>query len=362
MKNSLLALLLLLGVNIGYAQTYSGAESVEYDPVNKQWLASNGSSIIADDGHGNLSYFGNGATSFGVEVMGNTLFGIGNGGIKGYDLTTTQEVMSLSIAGASFLNGLTNDGGGNLYASDFGASKIYKIDVSDLSAPSYEVIVDDLGSTPNGLVYDAMNNRLVIAGWGSNAPIKAVDLTDNTVTTLVTTNLGNIDGIDEDNDGNFYLSSWSPNQISKYDNAFANPIEVISVPFAISNVADICYAKQNDTLALPQGNKVQFLDLSPDTVVMTNTSLIEEASIPMGVYPNPISHESFIQFELAKQEYIDLSIFNQQGQKIETLLNGVQQKGVHKVLLINHQLPVGVYFCHLSTKNASAIRKIVVIE
>ena len=38
-------------------QTYENAESAEYDPVNNQWLVSNGTNIIADDGEGNLSFF-----------------------------------------------------------------------------------------------------------------------------------------------------------------------------------------------------------------------------------------------------------------------------------------------------------------
>lgn len=52
------------------AQSYQNAESVEYDPVNNQWLipsdylASNSSKIIADDGADNLSLFENGAIGF----------------------------------------------------------------------------------------------------------------------------------------------------------------------------------------------------------------------------------------------------------------------------------------------------------
>ena len=67
-------------------------------------------------------------------------------------------------------------------------------------------IVSNTVSTPNGIVYDGENNRLIFVNWGSNAAIKAVDLSDNSVSTLTTTTLGNCDGIDNDSYGNYYVS------------------------------------------------------------------------------------------------------------------------------------------------------------
>ena len=50
----------LFNVSLLMSQNYQSAESVEYDSVNSQWLVANGSRIIADDGAGNLSFFGTG--------------------------------------------------------------------------------------------------------------------------------------------------------------------------------------------------------------------------------------------------------------------------------------------------------------
>jgi hypothetical protein len=38
------------------------------------------------------------------------------------------------------------------------------------------IIASGLVKTPNGIVYDAANNRCVYVTWGSNAPINAIDL------------------------------------------------------------------------------------------------------------------------------------------------------------------------------------------
>lgn len=248
-----------------YGQSLQNIESVEYDAVNNRFFVSNSNSIIQRSSNGTLSYFGNGAASYGMEVMGNTLFVIQGSGVYGYDLTSEQEVMSIIIPGASFLNGMTNNGVDKIYVTDFSSSKIHEINVSDLSNPTTQVIVANTNSTPNGIVYDAANNRLIFVNWGSNAPIKAVDLSDNSVSTLTTTPYGNIDGIDEDNDGNYYISYWSSgSHISKYDADFANAPETITVS-GISNPADICYAKEIDTLAIPHsGNQLTFLSFPSD--------------------------------------------------------------------------------------------------
>ena len=77
------------------AQSLSGVESVEYDPDNNRYLASSdGNAIVAIAPNGGLSHFGVGTTAdYGMEVMNGTLFAIAGTSIKGYDLTTENEVI-----------------------------------------------------------------------------------------------------------------------------------------------------------------------------------------------------------------------------------------------------------------------------
>jgi hypothetical protein len=189
----------LLFLPFGQSQNYQNAESIEYDEAHNRFLISNGNNILARAADGTLSYFGSGSAGFGMEVMGDHLFALTQTALKVFDLESAIQLSATNISGSQFLNGLTNDGNGLLYATDFSAKKIYKIDVSDVMNPTYEIIVQSTGSTPNGIVYDGDNNRLIFTSWGSNAKIKAVDLSDFSVSDLLTTSLGNIDGIDEDN-------------------------------------------------------------------------------------------------------------------------------------------------------------------
>lgn len=339
------------------SQTLNSIEAVEYDASQNRFFISNGSNIIARASNGDLSFFGSEGATNGMEVLGNHLFVIDGTTIRGFELDSENEVMTLNITGASFLNGLTNDGVSTLYATDFSGKKIYKIDVSDLSNPSAEIIVSNTISTPNGIIFDGANNRLIFVNWGNNAPIKSVDLTDNSVSTILTTSVGNIDGIDEDNDGNYYIAYWSPDKIAKYDNAFANPPEVISTPF-LNSPADICYAKEIDTLGIPHsGNILTLVGFAPDTISSIYDIFSNEFELE--VFPNPVTESSVVRFSLDKKTPLQLTILNQEGKLVKTLLEGEQMKGEHTISFAGMVIPSGFYWLSLEGIN---IKKTIPIQ
>ena len=337
---------------LAFGQSYQSAESAEYDEANNRFLISNGSNMLARSADNVLTFFGNGNTNYGLEVMGNTVFGISGDAIVGYDLDSEQEVMSITIPGASFLNGLTNDGQNTLYASDFGSKKIYKIDVSDFANPTQETFLDNLSDTPNGLLFDEF--RLLYVTWGAGK-IMEFNLNTNATTMLLNTGYTNIDGIDDDADGNFYISSWTPARITKYDSNFENP-ETITVP-GINAPADIGYGQAVNILAVPQGNKVDYVDLSP----IPNSQLdVIDNPFELVVYPNPVATTSYIQFELAKKEMVSLYIVDVDGKIVHKLLQEVQGRGTHKVLLSGVDLPTGFYNCILEVGDVIAVEQVVI--
>src|SRR5690606_33069188 len=139
---------------------------------------------------GTISFFGSGLqASYGMEVMNNTLFAIDGNTVYGYDLTSESEVMQISIAGAAFLNGMASDGNNRLWVTDFSAKRIHEIDVSDYENPQAALVVANTLTTPNGIVYDEVEDRLIFVNWGQNAPVKQVSLPGYEVSTIVTTAL-----------------------------------------------------------------------------------------------------------------------------------------------------------------------------
>ncbi len=340
---------------ISYGQFYSDAESVEWDPINEQWLVSNSNNIIADDGSGNKTVFSTDGTSYGLEVMGAIVYGLSDSGLKAIDLNTKETLFELNIAGAGFLNGLTNDGESTLYATDFSNREIYKIDVSNINQPSYEKYISDTGEKPNGILYDGENNRLLYVTWQSNAQIIAIDLTSKDITTVANTNLNNIDGIDEDAEGNYYVSSWSPDIITKFNHDFTES-EIITTP-ALNNPADIGFNKDDMILGIPMGSTVIFVSLS-----QVGIAEIDNGRIAFGVSSNPVQNYSQLSVDLIQSEKIQVIICDMSGRTIETVVDSELSAGSHLFDIDISKLQSGMYIAVLFDENGNRVSQKLVKE
>lgn len=236
MKKALL--ILFLGISaISSAQVLNGPESIEWDEANSRWLIGNkgNGTILARSEAGTLSNFVTGIPSgpYGIEILGNVLYACEGGFIRGYDLASGSNVFTLNLNG-TFLNGLTSDGVGNLYATDFSAKKIFKVDVN---AVTFSTLASGLAKTPNGIIFDGENDRCLYVTWGTNAPINAINLTTNAISTVLATTLSNCDGITRDSCGNYYVSSWGNNKLNKFDKSLTGTFTALSG--TLSSPADI---------------------------------------------------------------------------------------------------------------------------
>lgn len=354
MKSRLLLLILLFSSACVYAQTYSGPESVEFDYANRRWLIGNTGShqILSRDSLGVLSVLVNSTTSgpYGIEIVGDTVFCCSGGSIKGYLLSNGAPVFNLNVGGG-FLNGLTHDDAGNLYATDFSAKSIIRINIA---AQTYSTLASSLPNTPNGIVYDAYNNRCVFVNWGGNAPIRAIDLATNAVTTLVTTTLGSCDGITRDGIGRYYVSNWSGQSIARFDSGFvAPPATVVS---SLSNPADIFYNVVDDTLGVPNAgsNTVTFHGF-PSAVGIPDGLKLPE--IALG--PVPAVSNGFVQLRtdepVVRLEWLDLY-----GRLL--FCPELPVTGSFTIRLDGRSLTAGDYLLRVVTTRGEVTKRVVLID
>ncbi|PLX10922.1 MAG: hypothetical protein C0597_15920 [Marinilabiliales bacterium] len=68
------------------------------------------------------------------------------------------------------------------------------------------------------------------------------------------------------------------------------------------------------------------------------------------VYPNPVQEKARIEFNLETACYVDLSIYDVTGQKVETIEKGKREKGNYSIEFINDNLN-GFYFINLRIDN-----------
>lgn len=238
---------LLLPV-LSLSQSPTNIEAAEWNPETGEWLVSNGSNLLSTSDGVTWSYFGDAQGSHGMEVIGGQLFTASGSTIRAYDATTAAFLGSTSIAGASFLNGMGSRAG-EIFVSDFSGQRIHRVDVTDPANMVVSTLVPNTPCTPNGVTWDAGNERLLFVCWGGAADIHAVDVNSGEVSTVVdNTGLGNLDGIDGDGSGTFYVSSWSPARITRYSDNFALAETVVNS--GLSSPADISFAPSEGVLGV----------------------------------------------------------------------------------------------------------------
>lgn len=345
MRTFLLFAGLLCGI-LGQSQSFSNIEAVEYDPVNQQWLVSNGGNIIAQNGLGELSTFASAAAYYGMEIMGDTLYaintGFGGNTVKAYDLNTGDELAVISLAGTNFPNGMASNGSDKLWVTDFGEGDILEIDVTDVTNATVTTVAS-VPTTPNGIVYDEANSRCVYVTWGSNG-IFEMTLPAYEINELASPSLSNIDGIDMDAAGNFYVASWNPDRITRFNNDFSTE-EIIDTP-SIPNPADICYSQELDSLAIPcTGNQnLVIIGFEPVTSVEEVTS---QPLAEMKLYPNPARRHRQLEVNSRFQGMMELVLVDIDGREVWIESDVLVNRGVNRYDLSLPRLAAGQYVLKL---------------
>ena len=337
MTNKLLltAITIFAFANLSFSQVYSGPESVEWDSLNSRYLISNTTTktILSRSSSGVLSTFKVlAAAPYGLEILGTKLYVCNGTKITVLDLATGNQLNQVNCAGSGFLNGITHDNNGNVFATDFSTKKIYRINTLNNTS---NVFVANTTDTPNGICFDVANNRLVYGTWNANAKIKAVSLADSSQTTLATTTFGSIDGITIDPFGNFYIAAWGTDVLVRFNNDCTQNTTVMT---GLNNPADICYNTQSDSIAIPNSGN--------NTVVFFYnflSSLDKVSNHDIVIYPNPTN--DFLNIEFIKLGINRIEIIDIFG---NVILNSNLESG-NRINISN--LAKGIYFIKLGDKN-----------
>lgn len=360
MKKIILSLALSVFTVAGvYAQAYNSPESIEFDYAHNRWLIANnsGNNILArNSATGAVTVFAPcSGGPHGIEIVNDTLYVNAGANIKMFNLNTGAAIATITM-GATFLNGLTHDNN-YLYSTDFSAKKIYRVNIA---TRAWSVFVTATGGTssPNGIIYDAPNNRCVFVGWGSSAPIKAMDVTTGAVTTIITSTLGNCDGITQDAAGNYYISSWTGNKITRFTSTFTSPTTVV---MGLSNPAEIFYNVLTDTLGNTNSgsanNTTYHYFGSAATIKETETEKFK-----FSLNPNPVVKSAQIDYELTKDEHVSIQLYDVTGKLVKSVLEENQSKGPQTAFFSRSGLPAGTYLVTIKTGSATATRKIIIAE
>jgi len=93
----------------------------------------------------------------------------------------------------------------------------------------------------------------------------------------------------------------------------------------------------------------------------------DDATIPVEFaleqnYPNPFNPTTTIEYNLAKQADVKLTVYNTVGQKVATLVNQSQTQGRYSVALDASQFASGIYFYRLEAGSFVQTRKMILMK
>jgi len=107
-------------------------------------------------------------------------------------------------------------------------------------------------------------------------------------------------------------------------------------------------------------------------IVIAGTEIIEEETAPEVFflsqnYPNPFNHTTVIEFGLAKDSYVNISIYNLAGQRVTTLMNRPNEAGYYKINWSGMndkgmKVSPGIYFISFITGDYKSVKKLLLIR
>lgn len=96
-------------------------------------------------------------------------------------------------------------------------------------------------------------------------------------------------------------------------------------------------------------------DIEPSTEIAGTFELFQN-------FPNPFNPETFIQYYLPVANFIDLSVYNMLGQKVQTIVEKRQEAGNHSIVFNADGLASGPYFYKLVSGSEVTIRRMTLVR
>ena len=79
-------------------------------------------------------------------------------------------------------------------------------------------------------------------------------------------------------------------------------------------------------------------------------------------YPNPFNPTTVITYQIPMAGVISLKVYNQLGQEVATLFEGLKQPGSYDAVFDGSSLASGVYMYQLSAPNYTESKKLVLLK
>jgi sugar lactone lactonase YvrE len=180
-----------------------------------------------------------------MYVVGDTLWVADADAVRGFNKRTGAKLANIDFSALDrgFLNDVAADATGTVYVTDTGRNKVYK--VQGEGGPTLVVNDSTLGA-PNGITWDAANNRFIIVPYGGFKGIRGWAPGSSTMTVLGVSTGAKYDGVEVLSGGRVLVSSQADSSLHLFSgNAGHAIIKTLGPP------ADIAVDTKRNRVAVP---------------------------------------------------------------------------------------------------------------
>ena len=123
-----------------------------------------------------------------------------------------------------------------------------------------------------------------------------------------------------------------------------------------------CFANITATATDTSGNTSEFSAPVVTSIETTTSEQLPKKYALHQNYPNPFNASTIIDFELPRDSFVNIKIFNIKGEDITTLIKEKRNAGLHHVKFNTTDLSSGVYFIKFITNEFIETKKCTIIK
>ena len=144
-------------------------------------------------------------------------------------------------------------------------------------------------------------------------------------------------------------------------------VATISAPNPEWSGAETIWFKAGDPGGLCDSNEAAFTVTSSDIEEEGDGDLLPHSHLLKQNYPNPFNPQTKIAYDLTKDGWVRLEVFDILGRNVSNLVDGHQERGRHVVTWDGTDeegkpLPSGIYFCKVTFDNSQKANKMVLLK
>lgn len=184
----------------------------------------------------------------GLVIIGKNLFVTDIDQVKEFDKQSGKLIATVDFEkfNAKFLGDLAADSHGVIYVSDMMTNRIFKLDTRDNNRV-WVYKEDSALSGPRGLLINPKTRNLIVVTWDPGKVLE-IDHASKKIHVLKKALVG-LDGVDIDNHGNLYVSSFEKGEIYRIPNYGRGPIATFMG--GLTTPAGISYDRKRNEILIP---------------------------------------------------------------------------------------------------------------